>query len=153
MLSLLRGSPTAWPYFLPDVGEAVVRAAVTLEPDIIVASGDFTQRAKPPEYEAAHNFLARLPPVPLVVTPGNHDIPLYRVMERLFTPYDLYRQHISQELDTVLRHPAASSHDQSTSPLRVTSGRIRPGSSTCDAAFAEATEKRCESLSLTTSPR
>src|SRR5688572_15798190 len=120
MLSLLHISDLHFgPYFLPDVGEAVLRAAVTLEPDIIVASGDFTQRAKPAEYEAAHNFLARLPPVPLVVTPGNHDVPLYRVMERLFTPYDLYRQHISQELDTVLRHPAAIiAAINSTSPLR-----------------------------------
>ena len=127
MLSLLHISDLHFgPYYLPDVGEAVLRAAATLEPDIIVASGDFTQRAKPAEYEAAHSFFARLPPVPLVVTPGNHDVPLYRVFERLLTPYALYRQHIASELDTVLRHPSAIvAAINSTSPLRaITNGRI-----------------------------
>ncbi|MBI3465342.1 MAG: metallophosphoesterase, partial [Planctomycetes bacterium] len=145
MLSLLHISDLHFgPHYLPDVGEAVLRAAVTLEPDIIVASGDFTQRAKPREYEAAQTFLARLPPVPLVVTPGNHDIPLYRVMERLFTPYDLYRQHISKDLDTVLRHPAAViAAINSTSPLRaITNGRIRSRQlDFCSQAFAGASEQ------------
>src|SRR5690606_40715703 len=68
---------------LPEVGEALQRFARELEPDVIVASGDFTQRAREEQFREAREFLDRLPAVPLVVTPGNHDVPLYRVMERL----------------------------------------------------------------------
>jgi 3',5'-cyclic AMP phosphodiesterase CpdA len=145
MLSLLHISDLHFgPYYVPHVGEAVLRAAAKLEPEIIVASGDFTQRAKPAEYEAARAFFARLPPVPLVVTPGNHDVPLYRVFERLFTPYALYRQHIAGELDTVLRHPPAIiAAINSTSPLRaITNGRIDSWQlDFCSEAFKAADER------------
>lgn len=90
------------PVYLPRVGEALLRVAQELEPDIIVVSGDFTQRAKPEQFRAAREFLAQLPPVPRVVVPGNHDVPLYRVAERLFRPYALYREHIAPELESVL---------------------------------------------------
>jgi 3',5'-cyclic AMP phosphodiesterase CpdA len=114
------------PPFVPHVGETVLRAARELEPDVIVASGDFTQRAKREQYEAARAFLDRLPDVPTIVTPGNHDVPLYRVLERVFRPYDLYREFIAQELDSVVRHEHAVIVSlNSTSPLRaITNGRI-----------------------------
>ncbi|MBW3600658.1 MAG: metallophosphoesterase, partial [Planctomycetes bacterium] len=87
----------------PKVGEALLRIAPTLEPNVIVASGDFTQRAKREQFQEARAFLDRLPDVPLIVTPGNHDVALYRVKERLFNPYDLYREIIHRELDYVER--------------------------------------------------
>jgi len=127
MLTLLHVSDLHFgPPFVERVGEALLAAAAALEPDIIVASGDFTQRAKPEQFAAARRFLDRLPPAPLVVTPGNHDIPLYRVVERIFSPYGLYRQYISQELDTVLyRDDVVIVALNSTSPLRaITNGRI-----------------------------
>jgi len=83
--------------------EAFLRAAHEADPDAVVVSGDFTQRAKVREYEDAAAFLERLPEVPRVVTPGNHDVPLYRVWERLFTPFRNYREYISDELDSVTR--------------------------------------------------
>jgi 3',5'-cyclic AMP phosphodiesterase CpdA len=108
MLTLLHISDLHFgPPFLPDVGEALLRAANSLGPDIVVASGDFTQRAKAPQFADARAFLDRLPRVPLVVVPGNHDVPLYRVFERLFTPYLQYKRYISAQLDTVLRHEGA----------------------------------------------
>jgi 3',5'-cyclic AMP phosphodiesterase CpdA len=39
--------------------------------------------------------------VPCIVTPGNHDVPLYRVWERAFAPYRNWRRRISPALDTV----------------------------------------------------
>jgi predicted MPP superfamily phosphohydrolase len=103
MLKLLHISDLHFgPPFLPAVAEAVLRAADELAPDIVVASGDFTQRAKRRQYADARAFLERLPAVPRVVVPGNHDVPLYRVFERLFRPYANYRQYISDELETVL---------------------------------------------------
>ncbi len=70
-------------------------------PDLIALSGDFTQRAKTREYAAAAAYLKRLPRVPLVVTPGNHDVPLYRLWERVNAPFRNYRRWISDELDSV----------------------------------------------------
>jgi 3',5'-cyclic AMP phosphodiesterase CpdA len=115
------GSP-----YVPHVGESVIRAARELPIDVIVASGDFTQRAKRSEYAAAREFLDRLPRLPLVVVPGNHDVPLYRVFERIFSPYDLYREYISPDLDTVHRlDNAVIVALNSTAPLRhITNGRI-----------------------------
>lgn len=127
MLKLLHLSDLHFgPKYLPHVGEAVLRAATALEPDIIVVSGDFTQRAKRGQFEEARAFLDRLPPRPLVVTLGNHDIPLYRVFERIFSPESLYREYISTELDSVLhRDDVVIVSLNSTSPLRsITNGRL-----------------------------
>ncbi len=142
MLTLLHASDLHFgPPYLPTVGEALLAAVDELEPDVIVVSGDFTQRAKEHQYEAARNFLDRLPPVPQVVVPGNHDIPLYRVAERIFSPYDLYRTYISRDLDTVLRLDGAVIVGlNSTSPLRaITNGRIDDAQlDFCEAAFRDA---------------
>jgi 3',5'-cyclic AMP phosphodiesterase CpdA len=127
MLTILHISDLHFgPPYVPHVGEAVLRAARELSPRIIVASGDFTQRAKREQYAAARAFLARLPEVPIIVVPGNHDVPLYRVIERVFAPYALYREYIAHELDSVRRlDDAVIVALNSTAPLRaITNGRI-----------------------------
>jgi 3',5'-cyclic AMP phosphodiesterase CpdA len=127
MLNILHVSDLHFgPPYLPAVGEALLRAAEELAPELIVASGDFTQRAKASQFADARAFLDRLPKVPIVVTPGNHDVPLYRVFERLFAPYKYYEQYISKELDSVLvRDDAIIVSINTTSPLwAVTNGRI-----------------------------
>jgi 3',5'-cyclic AMP phosphodiesterase CpdA len=127
--------------YVPHVGEAVVRAAHELNADVIVASGDFTQRAKRAEYEQARAFLDRLPPLPVVVVPGNHDVPLYRVFERIFSPHALYREYISPDLDIVYRlENAIIVALDSTSPLRaITNGRLDSRQlEFCARAFADA---------------
>lgn len=91
----------------PEALEAVVRLAKKIEPEAVVISGDLTQRAKKREYQAARQFLAQLAPLPVVVVPGNHDVPLYRIHERIFTPYRNYRRYISPALDLVVDlHPS-----------------------------------------------
>lgn len=114
------------PPYLERVGEALLTAARSLDPDLVVASGDFTQRAREEQFRAAREFLDRLPAVPTVVVPGNHDVPLYRVWERIFSPYKWYREYIADELDQVVRtERAVIVALNSTSPLRaVTNGRI-----------------------------
>lgn len=114
------------PPYVSAVGEALLDFAAEIEPDVVIASGDFTQRARVEQFRDARAFLDRMPDVPVVVTPGNHDIPVYRVWERLTRPYDNYREHISQELDTVTRVPGAVIVSlNSTAPLRtITNGRI-----------------------------
>lgn len=114
------------PPFVPEVGEALVRAAAELAPHVIVVSGDLTQRARREQFEEAGRFLARLPDVPKIVVPGNHDVPLWRLHERLLHPRRLYRETISEDLDTAWELPGALfAAVDSTAPRRaVTNGRI-----------------------------
>nr|NIP82041.1 3',5'-cyclic-nucleotide phosphodiesterase [Gemmatimonadota bacterium]NIQ57661.1 3',5'-cyclic-nucleotide phosphodiesterase [Gemmatimonadota bacterium]NIU77828.1 3',5'-cyclic-nucleotide phosphodiesterase [Gammaproteobacteria bacterium]NIX46956.1 3',5'-cyclic-nucleotide phosphodiesterase [Gemmatimonadota bacterium]NIY11310.1 3',5'-cyclic-nucleotide phosphodiesterase [Gemmatimonadota bacterium] len=131
------------PPYLPRVGEALLAAIRTIGPDVIVASGDFTQRAKPEQFEEAAAFLDQLPPAPRVVVPGNHDVPLYRVVERIFSPYKWYRKYIAEELDQVVRtEDAVIAALNSTSPLRhITNGRIDSAQlDFCRRAFEDAPE-------------
>ncbi|MBT8336143.1 MAG: metallophosphoesterase [Gemmatimonadetes bacterium] len=111
----------------PAAAEAFIEAAHRLDPDAVVISGDFTQRAKVAEYEAAAAFLERLPDVPTVVTPGNHDVPVYRIFERLLAPHRNYRQYISDELDSVTRIQGATfvSLDSTAPHTAIVNGRIR----------------------------
>ena len=116
------------PPFVEPVAQALLEAAHQLEIDLIVASGDFTQRAKPEQFAAARAFLDKLPRAPLVVTPGNHDVPLWRVLERITDPYRWYKELIHPELDYVLRlDTAVVVSINTTSPLRHTvNGRVEP---------------------------
>jgi len=115
------GSP-----YRPDAGEALVSFATELGSDVIVVAGDLTQRAKAREYRTAVELLARFPEVPVVVTPGNHDVPLYRFWERLLDPYRKWRRFFLPELDTVTTLAGATIVAlNSSAPLRaIVSGRI-----------------------------
>ena len=90
--------------YRPAVGQAVVRLAGTLDPEMTVVAGDLTQRARTEEYRTVRGLLDALPQ-PVVATPGNHDVPLYRIWERILTPYRKWRRHVSSELDSVTRIP------------------------------------------------
>ncbi len=104
MLTVLHGSDVHFgkPH-QPNVAAGFLKLVERVSPDVIVLAGDLTQRAKVREYEQARTLLRQLQDVPVVVTPGNHDIPLYRVHERIFAPFRNYRAFISEELDTVTR--------------------------------------------------
>jgi len=116
------------PPFVPRVGTALLRVAPQLDPDVVIVSGDMTQRARREQFIEAREYLNQLPDVPTLVIPGNHDVPLYRVLERLRTPHALYREYISQELNQVLRVDGAVIVGlDSTAPRRaITNGRIDP---------------------------
>lgn len=114
------------PPYVPRVGNALLEAAGPIDPDLVVAGGDFTQRAKAHQFAQAAEFLDALPDVPTVVVPGNHDVPLYRVFERIFSPYKWYRKYIAEELDQVVQTDGAVVVSlNSTAPLRhIVNGRI-----------------------------
>jgi len=71
-----------------------------LAPDLLVISGDLTQRAREEQYVAARDYLARLPQ-PQLVIPGNHDVPLYDVVRRFASPLGRYCKYITDDLDPV----------------------------------------------------
>ena len=66
-------------------------------PALTVVSGDLTQRARKSEFAAARQYLDRLPE-PMLIVPGNHDVPLYDVFRRFLLPLRRYRAHITSEL-------------------------------------------------------
>ena len=83
--------------------EGLHRKIQALAPDRIIISGDLTQRARRLEFQAARAFLDALP-CPWFAVPGNHDIPLYNVMQRLANPLHAYRRWISTNLHPVWIH-------------------------------------------------
>lgn len=76
--------------------EPLRRAVTNLAPDVVVISGDLTQRAKPDEFREARRYLDTLPS-PQIVVPGNHDVPLYNVLQRFFTPLKKFRRFIAAD--------------------------------------------------------
>jgi 3',5'-cyclic AMP phosphodiesterase CpdA len=74
----------------------LVAAVEAARPDVVVISGDLTQRAQKSEFRAARAFLDRLPG-PRVVVPGNHDVPLYNVFNRFLRPLALFHEFIELE--------------------------------------------------------
>jgi 3',5'-cyclic AMP phosphodiesterase CpdA len=71
---------------------------VELAPDLIVLSGDLTQRALPHQFRAARRFIADLP-APTLVIPGNHDAPLWNLPLRLIDPWRTWRTQLGRPLD------------------------------------------------------
>lgn len=69
-------------------------------PDLLIVSGDLTQRARRAQFRAARAFLDTLPR-PQLVVPGNHDVPLYDVLRRFLAPLARYRRHIARDPDPV----------------------------------------------------
>lgn len=86
----------------PVVVEALLSDLAVLGPDAIAASGDLTQRAQPGEFARARAFLDALPS-PAIAVAGNHDVPVYEVVERFLDPYRRYRRRLSANLQPRLR--------------------------------------------------
>lgn len=92
---------------VPEIVDGLSRRLGELEPDLIVASGDFTMAARHRECEAARRFLRSLP-WPVLATPGNHDMPVYNLLERFTRPFARYRAYIEPEtVDRVACEDAA----------------------------------------------
>jgi 3',5'-cyclic AMP phosphodiesterase CpdA len=80
--------------------ESVERRIDELKPDLVVISGDFTQRAKTEQFKEACRFLERLQHSghEVLGVPGNHDVPLYDVLRRFLSPLARYRRFIDENL-------------------------------------------------------
>jgi 3',5'-cyclic AMP phosphodiesterase CpdA len=83
----------------PPVVDALLRLAKTLQPDLVVMSGDITQRARRAQFNAARAFIDAFGATPIVVVPGNHDIPLYNVFARIAHPYANYQRVFGRDLE------------------------------------------------------
>ena len=88
----------------PRVVEALVALAAQQRPDVVVLSGDITQRARPAQFRAAKAFVDRLG-APVVAVPGNHDIALFDLWARFTRPYARYAKAFGAELEPVHAAP------------------------------------------------
>ena len=75
----------------PQDAERLAADVLACDPEVVVVSGDLTQRARPGEFAAAMAFLEGLRR-PLLVVPGNHDIPNTSLLERFLAPKRRWRQ-------------------------------------------------------------
>ena len=87
----------------PRLVEPLIRTIETVAPDLVAVSGDLTQRARRSQFRQARLFLDRLS-FPVLVVPGNHDVPLFNVASRLLDPYGGYRRYIQQDLEPVFEN-------------------------------------------------
>lgn len=86
----------------PAAVEALVRLAHAQRPDVLLLSGDITQRATRAQFAAARQFVQRLQVPRTVALPGNHDIPLWQLALRLLRPYARYSAAFGDELEPSL---------------------------------------------------
>jgi len=77
--------------------EPLRRALERLAPHLVVVSGDLTQRARAAQFREARAYLDTLPK-PQLVVPGNHDVPLYNVLQRFFAPLAKYKRIVTGDL-------------------------------------------------------
>ena len=100
MSVLLQISDTHFGTEQAPVVEALVALAAQQRPDVVVLSGDITQRARPAQFRAAKVFVDRLG-APVLAVPGNHDIALFDLWARLTRPYARYATVFGADLEPV----------------------------------------------------
>src|SRR6478672_1376875 len=90
--------------------EAAEKRVDELKPDLVVISGDFTQRAKTEQFREACQFLERLQHSghEVLGVPGNHDVPLYDVLRRFLSPLARYRRFIDESLCPFIELPGVA---------------------------------------------
>ena len=94
----------------PRLVEAVERKIDQAAPDLVVISGDFTQRARTEQFQEACEFLERLRDSghEVLAVPGNHDVPLYDVLRRFLSPLTRYMRYIDDTLCPMQEIPGAT---------------------------------------------
>ena len=102
MSLLLHISDTHFGTEQPPVVAALLALARERKPDALVFSGDVTQRARSHQFAAARRFCDELSVAPMLILPGNHDIPLFNLAARLFRPYAGYRKVFGPVLEPVV---------------------------------------------------
>lgn len=92
----------------------VERAVAQERPDLLVCTGDLTQRATHRQYRAAADWFGQFE-IPVWLDPGNHDMPYYNLWERFTEPYRRYNA-----LRGRVSVPAFETEDLVLIPLKTT---------------------------------
>ena len=113
--------------------DEVNRAAV----DLVVVSGDLTQRARRSEFRAARAMLDRFGP-PTIVVPGNHDVRAWwhHPVDRVWRPTKRFRRFITADLRPSHVGPGLAAFGiNSAHGLTIKGGRIRRSAVSAMEAF------------------
>lgn len=84
---------------LPEVRRALLSKLTEQKPDLVLLTGDITQRARSGQFRDAREFLKALAPIPAIAVPGNHDIPLFNLYARFFHPYRGFKTLFKDQLE------------------------------------------------------
>jgi 3',5'-cyclic AMP phosphodiesterase CpdA len=82
----------------PEIPPVLARTISAARPDVVVVSGDLTQRARTSQFAEARRFVDTLPK-PQIVVPGNHDVPLYNVLARWLWPLAGFTRFFGENLE------------------------------------------------------
>ncbi len=105
-----------------SVERAVATLVTEVEPELVIASGDLTNRGRRDQHERVARFLRSLGP-PVLAIPGNHDIP-YTFPARFSSPWAEFERQW-QTAEPVYSSPAVYAVGlNSVRPWRHQSGRI-----------------------------
>ncbi len=98
-MSVVRIAHLSDPHFgtiAPGVQDGLLETLLTLKTDLVLLTGDITQRARHRQFAQAHRFAENireiLPESAVIAVPGNHDIPLFNIFGRFFDPYRGFRK-------------------------------------------------------------
>lgn len=80
-----------------EMAESLLACVNRQQSDMVVITGDLTHRARPAQFADAAAFLSGIK-APILVVPGNHDIPLYNLASRFIQPWAGYRRSIEVTL-------------------------------------------------------
>src|SRR5687767_4577123 len=86
----------------PPVAAGLLLDLAEHQPLVMAVSGELTQRARDGQFAAAKAYLDQIP-FPKIVVPGNHDQPLFNLVERWLWPLFRYQKWITAELRPVLQ--------------------------------------------------
>jgi 3',5'-cyclic AMP phosphodiesterase CpdA len=99
MTTLIQISDTHFGTEQPPVVAALLELTRRVKPAVAVLSGDITQRARKSQFSAARRFVDQLDVPAFLAIPGNHDIPLFNVMARMFYPYAGFKRAFGNTLE------------------------------------------------------
>ena len=110
----------------PELAASLLVDIESVRPDLIVISGDLTQRARRGQFEQARAFIDRLPGAVLTVV-GNHDLPLINLPRRLLSETRRYQHYINRDLDPIVALPGLVAVGLDTMPAwRWKAGHVSP---------------------------
>ncbi|OCX66757.1 phosphodiesterase [Thioclava sp. SK-1] len=82
----------------PELEQPLLQQIHRLAPDLVIISGDFTQRARRSQFAQAREFIDQIK-LPVLAVPGNHDTPLDNLYMRFIAPWRRYRNAIDHQLE------------------------------------------------------